>query len=66
VASGNDAGLTNTGNYTVPSGNLVATVPSDPIFNGIDLSTLAYYVNGNFANPGLAPEPPCWPPMGRG
>jgi len=36
-----------------PSGSLVATVPGNPIFNGVDLSSLTYFSNGNFAVPGL-------------
>ncbi len=54
VMTGDDAALTNLGTNGSVSGNLVATVPSDPIFNGIDLATFTYFYNGNFANPGLA------------
>jgi len=36
------------------SGHLVATVPSDAIFDGVNLSALAYFNNGNFAKPTLA------------
>ncbi len=35
------------------SGNLVAVNPSDPMFNGINLSNVVYFHNGNFAHPGL-------------
>lgn len=35
------------------SGNLVAIVPSDPIFTGVNLSTLTYFHNSNFAHPAL-------------
>ncbi len=35
------------------SGNLVAAVPNDPIFAGIDLNAVSYFHNGNFAHPGL-------------
>ena len=55
ITTGADAGLTNSASNTTPRGNLVATVPGDPIFNGINLSTLTYFTNSNFANPGLAP-----------
>jgi hypothetical protein len=54
VMAGNDAALTNVGVNGGVSGNLVATVPSDPIFNGIDLSMVSYFNNPNFAHPGLA------------
>lgn len=54
VMAGSDAGLLNLGSNSDVSGNLVATVPSDPIFNGIDLATISYFHNPNFANPGLA------------
>jgi hypothetical protein len=45
--------LTNVGVNGDVSGNLVATVPGDPIFNGVDLNALGYYHNGNYAQPGL-------------
>ncbi len=35
------------------SGKLVATSPADPIFTGIDLASLTYFHNSNFAYPGL-------------
>jgi hypothetical protein len=35
------------------SGSLVAVVPADPIFSGVDLPSLAYFHNPNFAHPGL-------------
>jgi hypothetical protein len=37
------------------SGNLVAVMPSDPIFSGINLGAIVYSHNGNFAHPALAP-----------
>jgi len=37
------------------SGSLVAVVPGDPIFSGVDLTTLSYFHNANFAHPGLDP-----------
>lgn len=54
IASGNYSALTNVGVNGDVSGSLVATEPSDPIFNGIDLSLVTYFHNSNFANPGLA------------
>lgn len=54
VMTGNYVGLTTATNGTV-SGSLVAVVPGDPIFNGINLSNVVYFWNGNFAHPGLAP-----------
>jgi hypothetical protein len=44
--------LVNMGINGSVSGNLVANV-SDPIFTGINLSSVVYGSNGNFANPGL-------------
>jgi len=35
------------------SGNLIATSPDDLIFTGIDLASLTYFHNSNFAYPGL-------------
>jgi hypothetical protein len=35
------------------SGNLVAINPSDPIFGGVNLATLTYFHNNNFAHPTL-------------
>lgn len=35
------------------SGNLVALVPNDPIFSGVDPGSLTYFHNSNFAYPGL-------------
>lgn len=35
------------------SGNLVATNPGDPIFGGVNLATLTYFHNNNFAHPTL-------------
>ncbi len=37
------------------SGNLVATVPGDPIFTGVNLSTVTYFHNSNFAHATLDP-----------
>jgi hypothetical protein len=37
------------------SGNLVATAPGDPIFAGVNLPSVTYFHNGNFAHPALAP-----------
>jgi hypothetical protein len=55
VMMGSNAGLTNVGLIGEVSGSLVATV-ADPIFSGVDLTTLEYYLqNSNFAHPGLAP-----------
>jgi hypothetical protein len=45
--------LTNLGVNGNVSGGLVATVPGDPIFAGIDLGAVGYFSNGNFAHPGL-------------
>jgi hypothetical protein len=36
------------------SGQLAAILPNDPIFNGINLSQLTYWENGNYAHPTLA------------
>jgi len=35
------------------SGRLVATRPGDPIFSGVNLSTLTYFHNNSFGHPGL-------------
>jgi hypothetical protein len=53
MGSGNYAALTygSTGDV---SGSLVATVPSDLIFANIDLASVSYAHNVNFAHPGLA------------
>lgn len=45
--------LTNVGVNGDVSGNLVATVPGDVIFYGVDLASVTYYHNANFAHPGL-------------
>ncbi len=45
--------LTNRGINTDVSGSLVATVPGDPIFTGIDLGAVWYWHNWNFADPGV-------------
>jgi hypothetical protein len=44
--------LTNLGTNGNVSGNLMATIP-DPIFDGIDLSSVSYFRNTNFAHPGI-------------
>jgi hypothetical protein len=54
LATGGYSALTNLGINGDVSGILVATVPNDPIFAGIDLNTLTYFHNLNFAHPGLA------------
>lgn len=43
-----------TNNLGTPSGDLVATVPDDPVFDGLDLSTFTYWSNDNYAYAGLA------------
>jgi hypothetical protein len=47
------APLTNLGTNGSVSGNLVAVVPGDPIFDGVNLAALTYFSNANFAHPGL-------------
>ncbi len=47
------APLTNLGTNGEVSGNLSAVVPADPIFSGIDLGSVSYFHNNNFAHPGL-------------
>jgi len=46
IMTGGYAGLTDSGTFVPASGNLVATVPGDKIFNGIDLPTVSYYHAG--------------------
>jgi VCBS repeat-containing protein len=55
IASTGYAPLTPTTTLATPTGNVVATVPSDSIFDGVDLSALngTFFVNSNFAAPGL-------------
>ena len=51
-----DAGyspLTNVGVTGNVSGNLVALVPTDPVFTGVDLGALLYFENSNFSHPDL-------------
>jgi hypothetical protein len=48
------APLVNLGTNGDVSGNLVAVVPGDPIFVGVNLAGLTYFHNSNFAHPGLA------------
>jgi hypothetical protein len=54
ITTGDYVGLTNTGTNGSVSGSLVATVPSDPVFAGLDLSAFIYQFNSNFAHPGVA------------
>jgi hypothetical protein len=39
----------------VPTLPITATLPGDPIFNGIDLNTLSFFINFNYINPVLDP-----------
>ena len=55
VMAGNYAALTTSGSIADVSGNLVAVVPSDPIFQGISLSSVLYYHDAFYAHPALAP-----------
>jgi hypothetical protein len=55
IATAPYAPLVNLGTNGDVSGNLVAVVPSDPIFTGVSLGAIVYSHNGNFAHPGLAP-----------
>ena len=45
--------LTNLGLNGAVSGNVVAALPSDPIFDGIDLNAVTYFNNGSFPHPGV-------------
>jgi PEP-CTERM motif len=54
IMAGSNATLTNVGINGVVSGHLVAVVPGNPIFNGVNVSSITYYENGNYAHPGLA------------
>ncbi|MBV9764339.1 MAG: PEP-CTERM sorting domain-containing protein [Acidobacteriaceae bacterium] len=54
IMTGAYAGLTNVHTNGDVKGTLHAVVPGDPIFSGIDLATLTYFHNNNFAHPGLA------------
>jgi len=45
--------LTDLGSNGDVSGNLIDIIPADPIFNGVNLGTLTYFHNSNFAYPGL-------------
>ncbi len=38
-----------------PTLPIVATLPGDPIFNGIDLNTISVFINSNYINPVLDP-----------
>lgn len=54
VATSPWAAFTTGGAIADVSGNLVAVVPSDPIFAGITLSGVVYYHDASYAHPGLA------------
>lgn len=54
VMTGNYVGLQG-GSTGDVSGNFQVMAPSDPIFTGLDLTGLAYFHNGNFSHPTLAP-----------
>ncbi|HVO97297.1 MAG TPA: hypothetical protein VMT15_04485 [Bryobacteraceae bacterium] len=54
IMTGGYVALTNVGANGDVSGNVVASVPSDPIFSGITLSTVTFSHNGNYSHPGLA------------
>jgi len=54
VMSGNYAALTNVGSNGAVTGNIVTTV-SDPIFSGINMSSVLFFHNTNYTHPGLAP-----------
>src|SRR2546426_14453 len=45
--------LVNVGVNGANSGHLTASVPDDPIFDGVDLGSLHYFNNMNSAHPGL-------------
>ncbi len=45
--------LVNVGVKGTVSGSLVATVPDDPIFAGIDVGAVVYWQNSNYAHPGV-------------
>lgn len=53
IMSGNYVGLVNANTYAKASGNLVAIVPTDPVFSGITPANVTYYHGSNFANPAL-------------
>src|SRR5690242_18589645 len=46
--------LVDTGNFANPSGLLVATAASDPVFSSVNLAALTYYHNKGFVNAGVA------------
>jgi hypothetical protein len=48
--------LVNVGLNGTPSGLLVATVPGDPVFAGVNLSAVTYFRNSNFARPNVSAE----------
>jgi hypothetical protein len=56
ITGGFYAALTNLGVNGTVGTTLVATVPGDAIFTGITLSAVTYFVNINYAHPGLAPD----------
>lgn len=47
------APLVNIGTRGGVTGNLVATVPGDPLFDDINLAAVTFFNNGNFAHAGL-------------
>ena len=53
VAAAPYAAWVDTGNFGTPTGSLVAVVPNDPIFSGITLANVHYYLDWGFANSGL-------------
>src|SRR5690242_4231138 len=53
IATAPYVSLADTGNFINPSGVLVATVSSDPVFSNINLANVIYYHNRGFVNPGL-------------
>ena len=54
IMTGNFAALTNVGTNGTVGTTMVAVVPGDPIFTGVTLSSVTYFVNSNYAHPGLA------------
>jgi len=53
IATGSYTALVDTGTFANPSGSLVATAPSDPVFSGINLNAVTYYHDSGFANAAL-------------
>jgi len=54
ITGGGYVGLTNIGTNGDVSGQIVPTLPGDPIFTGIDLGTVRFTHNASYAHPGLA------------